>query len=175
MNDEPVALFTADGEPDGWAPRWIVRRDNLWHAATAVLLRHPDGQVYVHRRTPSKDVFPGAYDCWAGGVLQRGEEPAPAAARELAEELGVVGVDLVPLFTWSYSDPSTRYHAHTFEAVYDGSVVHQPEEVDWGGWVPLDQVLLGRYEPFVPDGRAGLLEYLRRYGPQGAGSPAWSG
>lgn len=156
--DEVVALFTPSGEPAGSAPRATVRARNLWHAATAVLLRRPDGAVYVHRRTTTKDVFPGAYDCWAGGVLLAGETPAQAAARELAEELGVTGVPLTPLFVTTYEDDTTRYHAHAYLAVHDGPVVHQPEEVAWGAWVPLAQVL--EHQPFVPDGRALLQAYL---------------
>nr|WP_284290871.1 hypothetical protein [Angustibacter aerolatus] len=85
-----VALYDpqvpADAEPRvvGSATRSRVRAENLPHAATAVLLRDGDGLgagVYVHRRTDTKDVWPGRWDCFAGGVVGAGE---PAGRRRRA-------------------------------------------------------------------------------------------
>ena len=88
--DEQVALYDPQtGRPAGSAPRSVVRRDNLPHGATAVLVRRTDGQLFVHRRSDGKDLWPGWHDCAAGGVIRPGEDPAAAAGRELAEELGV--------------------------------------------------------------------------------------
>ena len=75
--------------PCGSAPRSRMRAENLHHAATAVVVRDRLGRVYVHRRTTTKDVYPGRRDFAAGGVLTAGEDPHDAAVRELAEELGV--------------------------------------------------------------------------------------
>lgn len=122
----------------GAAPRGEVRRRNLRHAATAVLVRDGRGRVYLHRRTPDKDLFPGRYDVWAGGCVRAGEAPAEAARRELDEELGIVGARLAPLFTADYADECTRYRAYAYEVRWDGPVRHQPEEVAEGGWVGLD-------------------------------------
>jgi 8-oxo-dGTP pyrophosphatase MutT (NUDIX family) len=164
--DELVALYDPDddtGVVTGSARRDEVRARNLPHAATAVLVRNGRGQVYVHRRTDTKDVYPGRYDAWAGGVVAAGEDPLEAARRELAEELGITGVHLVPVFRGWYRDDVTHYLAFGYEAVWDGPVVHQPEEVAEGGWMDWDE-LLGRLEdpdwPFVPDGRAGMALYL---------------
>ena len=51
-----------------------MRRDNLPHLVVAVLVRDPAGRVYVHRRTDTKDVFPGMHDCFAAGCMQAGED-----------------------------------------------------------------------------------------------------
>ena len=89
-----------------WGPaeRSVVRRENLLHAATAVLVRDPDGRIYVHRRSPDKDWAPSHHDAAAGGVMGYGEQPAASAARELAEELGVTGATLRPLGLSVYED-----------------------------------------------------------------------
>ena len=78
--DEIVALYDERGRPVGSAPRSRMRAENLRHAATAVVVRDPWGRVHVHRRTDTKDVYPGRYDFAAGGVLLAGEEPLDAAA-----------------------------------------------------------------------------------------------
>lgn len=164
--DEPVARYDAAGNPVGVEARSVVYRDGIWHAATGVLVRSGDGErVYLHRRSPEKMIFPGCYDCWAGGVLGPGETPDAAAARELEEELGVHGVPLTPLDRFPYDDGSLRYHVFLYEVRWDGPLHHQPEEVVWGGWVTLDElraVLVDPDRPFTPDGRVGIERWLDR-------------
>jgi 8-oxo-dGTP pyrophosphatase MutT (NUDIX family) len=63
-----------------------MRADNLIHGATGVVVRNSSGQIYVHRRTDTKDVYPGRYDFAAGGVLAVGEDPDEAALRELHDD-----------------------------------------------------------------------------------------
>ncbi len=164
--DEDVALVDEAGAVVGSAPRSRMRAENLRHASTAVLVRHPDGRIYVHRRSAEKDWQPSAYDAAAGGVRQAGEEPEGSARRELEEELGVTGVPLRPLGVGRYEDDTVRCVAHAFEVTYDGPVAHADGEVVWGGWMTLDELgarLADPSWPFVPDTRA-LLERLARDG-----------
>ncbi|WP_433282591.1 NUDIX hydrolase [Pseudonocardia xinjiangensis] len=163
--EEPVAVYDAAGSVVGVAPRGVVYRDGLWHGATGVLVRSTDGdRVYLHRRSPDKLIFPGVYDCWAGGVIGPGETPAAGAARELAEELGVDGVTLMPHEPFAYVGSGLRYHVFTYEVRWDGPLRHQPEEIVWGAWVTLDELRARLAEPrrwpFVPDGRMGIERWL---------------
>jgi isopentenyldiphosphate isomerase len=166
--EEIVSLVDEHGRVVGEAPRSRMRGENLRHAATGALLRDPQGRIYVHRRSPAKDWCPGCHDAAAGGVLRPGEQPGPAAERELAEELGVTGVALRPLLTNLYEDDTVRCFEHVYEATYDGVVRHVDGEVVWGGWMELPE--LGRLLqdpgwPFVPDTRA----VLRRLADEGVG------
>jgi 8-oxo-dGTP pyrophosphatase MutT (NUDIX family) len=162
--DEIVSLVDRTGSVVGQAPRSVVRRDNLMHAATAVLVRHPDGRIYVHRRSAEKDWQPSAYDAAAGGILQHGEPPLVSAVRELEEELGVTGTVLRPLGLSVYEDDTTRCVEHCFETTYAGQVVHADGEVVWGTWMTLPElgILVEDPErPFVPDTGALLLRLCR--------------
>ena len=170
--EEEVALYDPDdpaGRVTGHAPRSRMRAENLPHAATSVAVRDSAGRIYVHRRTDTKDVFPGAHDVWAGGVVAAGEEPVHAAVRELAEELGLTGMVLRPLFTEWYQDEQTTYLAHVYDTVYDevrdGPIRHQPSEVAAGWWMALDELqerLADSSWPFVPDGRFCFELYVGR-------------
>ncbi|WP_432509694.1 NUDIX domain-containing protein, partial [Kineococcus auxinigenes] len=144
VGSEVVALYDpADtaGRVVGAAPRERVRALNLPHAATGVLLRDGRGGVFVHRRTATKDVHPGAHDCLAGGVVGAGEDPSRAAERELAEELGVRGAVLRPVLRCWYRDELTHYLAFVYEAWWDGEpLVLQVSEVAAGWWEPAQRL-----------------------------------
>lgn len=165
--DELVAIYDSTGAEIGSAPRSVMRAEGLWHACASVLVLSGDRQrVYVHRRVEDKDIFPGAHDCWAGGVMAPGERPEDCARRELAEELGVVGVAIEPLFTARFPDPPLRNHTHAYQTCWDGPVVHQPEEIAVGWWMSIDELRAKLTDPdwlFVPDGQALIEEWLRHY------------
>ena len=159
-HDEVVALVDEHGNVVGSARRSVVRRDNLRHSATAVLVRDSSRRIYLHRRSDTKDWAPGHWDVAAGGVIAAGEEPAESALRELGEELGISGVELVTLGRHLYEDDATRCFEHVYEATWDGPVRHQPEEVVDGRWVTLEELgalLETATVPFVPDTRQLLL------------------
>ncbi|WP_432485099.1 NUDIX domain-containing protein [Kineococcus esterisolvens] len=166
--EELVALYDpADpaGRVTGSARRSRVRALNLPHAATGVLLRDGRGGVFVHRRTGTKDVAPGAHDCLAGGVVGAGERPDEAARRELAEELGVRAAQLRPVLRRWYRDEATHYLAHVYEAWWDGTpLVLQESEVAAGWWEPAQRLrerLADPARPFVADSRALLAAWPR--------------
>ncbi len=77
--------------------------------ATAACSSRPGtpGAAFVHRRTPTKLVFPSLYDMFVGGVVGAGESYDSAALREAEEELGVSGLPQpVPLFKFLYDNGS---------------------------------------------------------------------
>jgi 8-oxo-dGTP pyrophosphatase MutT (NUDIX family) len=164
--DEQVALYDDEGRVVGSAPRSVMRSRNLRHAASSVVVRDPAGRVYLHRRTTTKDVYPGLLDFAAGGVVLAGEEPDDGAVREVEEELGVHGVPLESLGVADYADDATRYRAFRYTVTWGGPVRWQAEEVSWGDWVELaDLVRLLEEEPHtvVPDSIAVWGATLREW------------
>ena len=158
--DEIVAIVDEDNNVVGAAPRLEMRTKRLPHRSTYILVFNSQGELYVQKRTTTKDVFPGYYDPATGGVVLAGESYEASARRELAEELGIHDVPLTSLFTFYFADERTRVWGGVFTCVYDGAMVLQPEEVESGEFMPPDEVLRrAQTAPYTPDG----LYVLRRY------------
>jgi 8-oxo-dGTP pyrophosphatase MutT (NUDIX family) len=158
--DEIVAIVDEHNTVVGAVPRREMRAKRLPHRSTYILVFNARGELYIQKRTRTKDVFPGYYDTAAGGVVLAGENYERGAERELEEEMGIRGVPLTPLFDFYFEHEHTRLWGRAFSCRYDGEVVLQAEEVESGAFVPIADVLRrAETEPFTPDG----LHVLRRY------------
>ncbi|BCO07967.1 NUDIX hydrolase [Desulfolithobacter dissulfuricans] len=156
---ETVQIVDEENREIAAVPRHIMREQNLIHRASYILVFNREGQLFVQKRTMDKDVYPGYFDIAAGGVVLAGESYEEAAKRELAEELGVSGVKLNVLFDQYYEDRDNRVWGRIFSCRHEGPFVLQKEEVAWGRFMDLAEILaLGNREPVTPDG----LEVLKR-------------
>lgn len=141
------------------ATRAEMREKNLIHRATYILVFNSKDELFVQKRTATKDIYPGFYEIAAGGVVLAGESYELSAKRELEEELGIKSTSLTHLFDNFYDDPHNRVWGRVFSCVHDGPMQLQPEEVESGEFVNLAEVeeMMSRH-PFCPDG----IEVLKR-------------
>jgi len=167
VSDDPqtewVDWVDAEDRILGRVTRADLRRRNLWHRTVAILVQSSTGAVYIHRRSHTKDLFPGLLDLFVGGVVAAGESYAQAAEREVQEELGVRGEPLELLFATRFESAETRARIQVFRCESDGPFIWQQSEVLWGDFVPaaeLERWL--RVEAFVPDGIQVYRELVRR-------------
>jgi isopentenyldiphosphate isomerase len=160
--DEIVVIVDEHNNVVGAAPRWERRAKRWPHRSTYILVFNSQGELYVQKRTMTKDVFPGYYDPAAGGVVLAGESYEEGARRELAEEMGIRDVPLTHLFTFYFADERTVVWGGVYTCVYDGEVVLQPEEVESGEFVPPEEILRrAQTALFTPDGLYVLRRYLK--------------
>jgi 8-oxo-dGTP pyrophosphatase MutT (NUDIX family) len=158
--EEPVLIVDRDNREIGVAPRREMRAQGLIHRSTYILVLNSRGDLYVQKRTLTKDVYPGYYDLATGGVVQAGETYEQSAERELAEELGIRNVPLSPLFDFYFEENQCRVWGRAFSCVYDGELTLQPEEVESGEFLSPQEILRrAESQPYTPDG----LDVLRRY------------
>ncbi len=163
--DERVWVVDDHNRPIGVASRARMRAERLGHRVTYVFVHDGAGRVFVHLRTPIKDVYPGYYDAAAGGVVLAGERYDESARRELAEELGVSGVALTPHLDLRYVDADTQCWGRVYTCCHRGPFRFQPEEVVDGRFEPLAALLDGTIAPLTPDSLLALRRLLEEAGP----------
>lgn len=64
-------------------------REGWLHRVAVTVCRDERGRILIHRRSEQVSRFPGLYEVEVGGAANVGESYEQAAARELAEELGI--------------------------------------------------------------------------------------
>lgn len=161
-DEEWVDVVDDAGRSVSVVTRREMRTRRLPHRCTYIFLFNKRGELFVHLRTPTKDVFPSHWDVAIGGVLAAGESFAAGAKRELAEEVGLE-TPLTGLFPFRYVGAGTITHAMVYQATHDGARRLQPEEIVRGEYLALAEVgERSQIEPFCPDGLAALAEYERR-------------
>ncbi|MGH8006476.1 MAG: NUDIX hydrolase YfcD [Candidatus Binatia bacterium] len=161
--DEIVTIVDEHNNVVGTAPRREMRAQNLPHRSTYILVFNARGELYMQKRTMTKDVFPGSYDPAAGGVVLAGETYEQGATRELEEEMGIRGVPLTWLFDFYFENEHTRVWGGAFSCMYDGEIVLQEEEVESGAFMTIEDMLRrAAIEPFTPDGLYVLQQYRDR-------------
>jgi isopentenyldiphosphate isomerase len=164
---ELVDVIDAAGRTIGTVTRREMRAGGLPHRCVYILVFNRRGELFVHLRTPTKDVYPAHWDVAVGGVLAAGEDFDDGARREVAEELGI---DAAPdrLFPFAYADDRTAVRAYAYRVVAEGPFRYQPEEVVGGEFLPLAEVPARvAAAPFCPDGLKVLEEFQRRFSPGG--------
>ncbi len=168
--EEIVSIVDEKNNITGSALRSVMRAKELPHRATYILVFNSKSELYVQKRTPVKDIYPGYYDVAAGGVVMAGESYEESATRELKEETGIQGVSLTHLFDFYHQDASNRVWGRAYSCVYDGEIVLQEEEVESGGFYSLETILnASRHGSYTPDGLYVLQRYLKRKKKSSAG------
>ena len=160
--EEIVEIVDRDNNSIGAVSRRIMRQQGLIHRASYILVFNRSGELFLQKRTMSKDIYPGFWDLAAGGVVLAGESYEESAKRELREELGVAGVQLRRLFDQYYEDENNKVWGRIFACPSEGPFTLQAEEIDYGRFMSLAEIeQLHQTEPVTPDGMA-LLRLLPR-------------
>ena len=155
---EPVEEVEEDGTPIRVVTRAEMRAGRLRHRAVFIAVVDGAGRLLVHQRSGHKDLWPSYWDVACGGVAAPGESWELAAARELGEELGVVGVPLRALGGGVYDDGDVSVVGRCFVARTDGPFTFADGEVVDSRFV--DRSGLAEFladEPVCPDSVALIL------------------
>ena len=138
-DEELVDVLDDDGSVVGTVTRKEMRAANLWHRSVFVVVVNDTDEILVHRRAAWKDKWPEAWDIAVGGVVTAGEAWELAAARELAEEIGV-SAELGYLGEGTYTDDDVRELARVYHARSGGPFTFADGEITEAAWVPVVQL-----------------------------------
>jgi isopentenyldiphosphate isomerase len=135
-------------------------REGWLHRIAVTVCRDERGRILVHRRSEQVSRFPGLYEVEVGGAANVGESYEQAAARELAEELGIRALPRL-LFTFINRSGLSPHWLGVHEAVVPDAVVPDPDEVAWHGWLTEPELRSALLEwRFTPDSNEAFSRYL---------------
>ena len=141
MKEEIFDVCNERDEVVGQNTRSEVHRLGLMHRAVHVLVFNRRGEVFLQKRSMTKDTFPGAWDSSASGHLDTGEDYDACAVREVREELGIV-MERPPerLFKIAACAETDQEHVWVYRYDCEGPFCLHPEEIERGEWFTAAQV-----------------------------------
>lgn len=135
MSEEIFDVVNERDQVVGQMPRREVHRLGLMHRAAHVLVFNARGQVFLQKRSQTKDRQPGLWDSSASGHLGTGEDYAACAVREVREEIGLqLSAAPQPLFKLPASAQTDQEHVWVFHCQAEGPFTLDPHEIERGGW-----------------------------------------
>lgn len=134
------------------APRSEVHGNNLRHRAIHIFIFNGRGEVFLQKRSRSKDRHPLLWDSSTAGHVDAGEDYDTAAARELQEELGI-STELKPIVKLPASDQTDQEFIWLYRGQHEGPFRLAATEIEYGAFFPpalVTQWILARPEEFAP-------------------------
>jgi isopentenyldiphosphate isomerase len=136
VSDELLDVVDALDQVIAVERRGDIHARGLMHRAVHILLFNRHGELFLQKRSMSKDEQPGKWDSSAAGHVDSGEDYADCARREIAEELGIiVEQPLQELFKLPASLRTGNEHCMVYRHDFDGPLQLQADEIDDGEWV----------------------------------------
>jgi isopentenyl-diphosphate Delta-isomerase len=141
MSDEIFDIVDDDDQVIGQRPRREAHRDGHKHRAVHVLVFNSRGEVFLQKRSMSKDTHPGVWDSSSSGHLDSGEDYDKCAIRELREEIGLV-ITAPPerLFKISACLETGQEFVWVYKLYSEGPFTLHPEEIERGDWFSPENV-----------------------------------
>jgi len=102
----------------------------LLHRVVHVLVFNEKRELFLQKRSMSKDVAPGRWDTSVGGHVNAGETLDEAVKREMEEELGIEASTTKFLYSYIHSNEFESELVYTYSCFYNGAIHFQQDEID---------------------------------------------
>jgi isopentenyldiphosphate isomerase len=141
-NEEWFPIVDEEGKVIQKAPRSICHdgKSKLLHPVVHLHLFNEKGELFLQKRSKTKDIEPGKWDTSVGGHVALEETITDALERETIEEIGLKNT--VPSFFTRYIWESAREKelVYSFSAKSDEIPVLNRDEIDEGRFWNLKEI-----------------------------------
>lgn len=139
MKGELIDIVDDDDNVTGQATWEEMHKKSLTHRSANVFVFNSKGELFMHKRARGLPLYPGMHDVKIGGIAKAGESYWEAAKRELEEEAGIKDTNLEYLFSIKFRSKNNNNNREVFRCVYDGKIKLQPEEVENGRFITIEE------------------------------------
>lgn len=172
--EEIFPLVDEDGNVIGQATRSKCHDGSkLLHPVIHLHVFNQQGELFLQKRSPDKDIQPDKWDSSVGGHIDLDETPEQAVLREAHEELGLK--EVIPYYITKYIIETDRERELTycFFTIYNNKITIDNSEVVDGRFWALDEIapLLQKnvftpnfeldFEKFLQDGLQTLIDKMK--------------
>lgn len=133
-----------------------AHRQGLRHRSAHILVFNLAGELFLQKRTSTKEIHPGLWDTSAAGHVEFGESYEDCAKRELMEELGIEPHGrLEPLFKLDASADTGWEFIQVYRLIHVGNLHPDPSEIDDGRWLSLVEL-----DEWIRQGGVGITPFF---------------
>ena len=144
MRTEWFPLVNEEGETIGKATRKECHSGSkLLHPVIHLHVFNDAGDLFLQKRSESKDIQPGKWDTAVGGHVDWGETVEDALRREAMEELGIIGFTPQLVTCYEFESEIERELVHTYKTTYNGVILPNKDEIEEGRFWTLAEVKAG--------------------------------
>ncbi len=164
--EEIFDIYTEDGVKKGTATRKEAHEKKLIHKSVMVFLFNPRGELFLQKRSESKDLYTGMLTGSVSGHIDSGEDALAAAKREMREEIGVSDIHLEKIGEFRSFTDEEREIVTLFRCEYEGEMQINKEEIQEKetGFYSLGEISKLDFSNFTPCLKKGLKFYLINIG-----------
>ena len=133
--EEIFDVVNERNEVIGQAPRKEVHRRGLRHRAVHILVYNAAGQLFLQKRSMTKETDPGTWDSSAAGHVDAGETYDASIIRETREEIGIeLGSTPEHILSLDACPQTGMEFVQVYRTFHEGPFTLHPEEIETGDW-----------------------------------------
>lgn len=121
----------------------------LIHRTAYVLVFNPKGELFLQKRSQTKDTYPGKWSISVAGHVAQGEPYETTVVREMEEEIGIVlKAEFLGKFLLLHEHE--KEYSAVFRAYSSGPFALNPKEIEEGGFFTMDTIREKMWQDLTP-------------------------
>lgn len=141
MSEEIFDVVNERDEVVGQAPRREVHAKKLLHRAVHVLVFNARGQLFLQKRSMTKDTAKGKWDSSSSGHVDAGEDYDACAVREAWEEIGLtLAQPPARILRIEACEATGQEFVWVYRCESEGPFTLHPEEIERGDWFAPEEI-----------------------------------